>query len=267
MKKVKESVKPVFLIGYILAGCGVILFALNFILGWTFNIALPLVFLVLGVCFLMLSPYWKTKWKWFAFLTIPGATLIAFGVIFLLNILTSDWAAWAYAWLLLLTGIGVGMILANQDQAWTFLITLIGWGLTIASITFFVIFGAIAGGIFIKVFAPILIVLAGIILIGIQRGNILPKNILARLHSSPTTLADADQPVGKMDLIEPLSSREIEVIQLIDQGFSNQQIADKMSIAASTVKTHINNIYGKLGVQTRVQAINRARRLNIIDPH
>ena len=55
--------------------------------------------------------------------------------------------------------------------------------------------------------------------------------------------------------VEP---RELEVLRLIDAGLSNQQIADKLSVAPSTVKTHINNIYGKLGVQTRVQAVTRA---------
>jgi LuxR family maltose regulon positive regulatory protein len=66
-------------------------------------------------------------------------------------------------------------------------------------------------------------------------------------------------------LVEPLSVRELEVLRLIDAGLSNQQIADKLSVAPSTVKTHINNIYGKLGVQTRVQAVTRARELNLLD--
>jgi LuxR family transcriptional regulator, maltose regulon positive regulatory protein len=50
---------------------------------------------------------------------------------------------------------------------------------------------------------------------------------------------------------------------LVEQGLSNQEIAARLNIAASTVKTHINNIYGKLAVQTRTQAIRRARELGL----
>ena len=259
--------KPIQLTGYIMTGIGVILFGANVILGWTLNIALPLVFLVLGTGFLILGSYWERRWKWATFLNIPGTLLIAFGIIFLLNVLTGDWNSWAYAWLLLVAGIGAGLILANRDNSLHPVITLTGWGMTAAGITFFVVFGAIAGGAFIQVMAPILIVLAGFLLIKAPLVSILPESLVKRLHlSSPVT--GGTSPAGEQSpLIEPLSSREIEVLQLIDKGFSNQQIADQLSIAASTVKTHINNIYGKLDVQTRIQAVNRARDLDIIKIH
>src|SRR5206468_708887 len=48
-------------------------------------------------------------------------------------------------------------------------------------------------------------------------------------------------------LVEPLSKRELEVLRLIADGHSNQAIADRLVVAVSTVKRHINNIYGKLG--------------------
>jgi LuxR family transcriptional regulator, maltose regulon positive regulatory protein len=65
-------------------------------------------------------------------------------------------------------------------------------------------------------------------------------------------------------LIEPLSDRELEVLRLIAAGCSNQEIADRLVVALSTVKTHINNTYGKLGVQTRTQAVARARTLGLL---
>ena len=55
----------------------------------------------------------------------------------------------------------------------------------------------------------------------------------------------------------------MEVLGKIISGSSNQAIADEFVIAISTVKTHINNIYGKLGVRSRTQAIARARELDI----
>lgn len=65
-------------------------------------------------------------------------------------------------------------------------------------------------------------------------------------------------------LIEPLSERELEVLRLMADGYSNQGIADELFIALSTVKKHINNIYGKLNTPNRTQAINRARDLDIL---
>ena len=70
---------------------------------------------------------------------------------------------------------------------------------------------------------------------------------------------------AQSSLVEPLSSREIEVLRLIDQGLSNMEIANRLTLAQSTVKTHINNIYSKLEVQTRVQAIKRGQELGLLD--
>jgi LuxR family maltose regulon positive regulatory protein len=65
-------------------------------------------------------------------------------------------------------------------------------------------------------------------------------------------------------LIEPLSERELEVLYLIAAGFSNAEIANKLVIARGTVKRHTNNIYGKLGVQSRTQAVARSRELGLL---
>jgi LuxR family maltose regulon positive regulatory protein len=65
-------------------------------------------------------------------------------------------------------------------------------------------------------------------------------------------------------LVEPLTEREVEVLRLIAAGLSNPEIAEELFIAVSTVKSHVNHIYGKLGVDNRVQAINRARSLALL---
>lgn len=65
-------------------------------------------------------------------------------------------------------------------------------------------------------------------------------------------------------LVEPLTKREREVLQLIYEGLSNQEIAEKLVLALNTVKRHTSNIYGKLGVNSRTQAIARARQLGLI---
>lgn len=65
-------------------------------------------------------------------------------------------------------------------------------------------------------------------------------------------------------LIEPLSERELGVLRLIALGRSNQQIADELILAVGTVKKHLNNIFGKLDVQSRTEAVARARDLDLL---
>jgi len=61
-----------------------------------------------------------------------------------------------------------------------------------------------------------------------------------------------------------LSKRELEILSLLAQGHSNQEIATKLFISLSTVKTHIQNLFEKLDVKRRTQAIEKAKRLNLI---
>jgi LuxR family transcriptional regulator, maltose regulon positive regulatory protein len=65
-------------------------------------------------------------------------------------------------------------------------------------------------------------------------------------------------------LFEPLSEREFEVLALIAGGFANREIATKLFISQGTVKRHINNIYSKLGVSSRTQALVKARVLRLL---
>jgi len=65
-------------------------------------------------------------------------------------------------------------------------------------------------------------------------------------------------------LIEPLTDREMEVLELIVQGMSNKEIADSLNITVNTVKGYVKNIYQKLGVNRRVQVVTRAKELNLI---
>jgi len=71
--------------------------------------------------------------------------------------------------------------------------------------------------------------------------------------------------VTDADWIEPLSERELEVLQLIAEGLSRQEIATKLVLSLNTVKTHARNIYSKLGVNNQMQAVGRARGLGLLD--
>jgi LuxR family maltose regulon positive regulatory protein len=74
----------------------------------------------------------------------------------------------------------------------------------------------------------------------------------------------APLPPGVQPLIEPLTPREREVLQLIAAGRSNPEIAEELVIAVTTVKTHVKNVYGKLQVQRRTEAVARARDLDLL---
>jgi DNA-binding NarL/FixJ family response regulator len=61
-----------------------------------------------------------------------------------------------------------------------------------------------------------------------------------------------------------ITKRELEVLQLMAEGLSNKEIADRLFLSLSTVKSHSNNLFDKLGVQRRTQAIDQGRKLQII---
>ncbi|GCE26821.1 helix-turn-helix transcriptional regulator [Dictyobacter alpinus] len=65
--------------------------------------------------------------------------------------------------------------------------------------------------------------------------------------------------------LEQLSEREFEVLKLIAQGYSNQEIARSLVVAESTIKTHLNNIYSKLNVNSRLQALTKAHAVGLLD--
>lgn len=67
------------------------------------------------------------------------------------------------------------------------------------------------------------------------------------------------------NLIEPLSERELEILQLVNAGLSNSEIAATIIVTVGTVKKHLNNIFGKLGVTSRTQAMVRAREVKLLE--
>jgi predicted ATPase/DNA-binding CsgD family transcriptional regulator len=92
---------------------------------------------------------------------------------------------------------------------------------------------------------------------------------LAALALQPTTMtiqsaAPRRPAMVEQPLIEPLTARELEVLQLIADGLSNQQIADQLILSVGTVKFYTGQIYGKLGVNSRTQAIAQARTLSLL---
>jgi ATP/maltotriose-dependent transcriptional regulator MalT len=73
-----------------------------------------------------------------------------------------------------------------------------------------------------------------------------------------------DATTQREGLFEPLSARELEILRLLSEGLTNEEIAERLTLVVGTVKAHNHHIFGKLGVKNRVQAIARARELKLV---
>lgn len=96
------------------------------------------------------------------------------------------------------------------------------------------------------------LLMAGVplLIVGIVLGRRLDsRRYLARLEQAPES---------------ELTPKELEVLGAVADGLSNQEVADRLYVSLSTIKTHLQSIYSKLDVQRRTQAVERARRLELI---
>jgi LuxR family maltose regulon positive regulatory protein len=95
-------------------------------------------------------------------------------------------------------------------------------------------------------------------LLALLRGERVQEGISPAATSSSSALPPAQS------LLDPLTERELEVLRLIAAGLSNRDIAARLVLALSTVKSYVNTIYGKLQVESRTQAVARARALHLL---
>jgi LuxR family transcriptional regulator, maltose regulon positive regulatory protein len=72
------------------------------------------------------------------------------------------------------------------------------------------------------------------------------------------------QPRHAVELVEPLSEREREILGLVAAGLSNAQIAARLFIGTGTVKTHVSHLFGKLDASSRTQLLAKARILKLL---
>jgi LuxR family maltose regulon positive regulatory protein len=87
---------------------------------------------------------------------------------------------------------------------------------------------------------------------------------LLAAFAPPAVMAQSKTSQLKSTMDEPLSQRELEVLQLIAQGLSNREISERLFLALNTVKGHNRKIFAKLQVQRRTEAVARARELELL---
>jgi LuxR family transcriptional regulator, maltose regulon positive regulatory protein len=104
------------------------------------------------------------------------------------------------------------------------------------------------------------------VLEALQRGRLdppIPAHYIRKLLAATERNASGAA-LSAAGLPEPLSERELEVLQLVAAGKSNRRIASELFVSVGTVKTHLNNAYRKLDAHSRTQAVARARELNLL---
>ena len=100
--------------------------------------------------------------------------------------------------------------------------------------------------------------------LGIWAGNKLTRNKRTPPAAAPPERDIPFQP--REEILEKLgiTPREYEVLELVAQGLSNQEIADRLFVSLNTVKTHASNVFSKLDAQRRTQAIQKAQTLGLL---
>jgi LuxR family maltose regulon positive regulatory protein len=98
---------------------------------------------------------------------------------------------------------------------------------------------------------------------GIALGYV-AKLLAAFGAEAPILSAPSPPRLPAQPLIEPVSDRELEVLQLLADGLTNQEIAQALHVSINTIKTHLKTIYGKLGVHNRREATARAKKLGLL---
>ena len=92
------------------------------------------------------------------------------------------------------------------------------------------------------------------------------ERLISAFASSPPRDSGAPAvPIAtRVELVEPLTAREVEVLQHLDQRYSDKEIAQMLGVSSFTVRAHARSIYGKLDVNNRREAVSRAKAIGML---
>lgn len=148
-----------------LIGLGIVFLVFNFIPGTSFAQTWPVIFLVLAAGFIMPAVIAEDAKRGLAALAIPGTLFLGLGLLFLYNTLSGDWAAWAYAWLLIPAFVGLGLLVASWIGGWGQPVKEAGVWLLIIHGAAFGLFATLFGTSFLKAFGASALILGGVLML------------------------------------------------------------------------------------------------------
>jgi hypothetical protein len=153
---------------------GAVFLILNFIPDVGFEELWPVIFFVTALGFYLPAVIWPESRRGLAALYIPGSMLLVMGAAFLYNTLSGDWGVWAFAWLLIPLGIGLGMTLAAWVGSWNQPVGEVGIWIMVLNAVGFGLFGTLFGEPFIKAFGSGMVLAGGVLMLlrGYLRGRI-----------------------------------------------------------------------------------------------
>ena len=156
--------------GSLIAGVGLVLLGalficINLIPGFSLARTWPVIFFVIAFAFFLPGLAWPDSRRGLAALYIPGTILFVLGLIFLFNTLTNNWFVWAFAWILIPAGVGLGLILASWAGKWSHSIYLVGAWMALISVAIFAVFAALFGDMVLKLSGAGIMVLMGIFML------------------------------------------------------------------------------------------------------
>jgi ATP/maltotriose-dependent transcriptional regulator MalT len=86
----------------------------------------------------------------------------------------------------------------------------------------------------------------------------------AYIQTILAAFGETDKALKAQPMVEAVSAREVEILRLLAEGLSNQEIADRLVIGVGTAKSHVHHILEKLGGSNRMQAVSKARELGLL---
>ena len=156
-----ESKRGSVFIGTLLILLGAMLSLFTFIPGLSIGRAWPLIFFILAAGFILPPFIWPQSRQGLSGLLIPGIILAVLGFIFLYCSLTDDWAFWAFAWILIPSSVGLGLVLAASVGGWSRVVFWVGIWMLAISLAIFGLFASLFGSPLIQVAGAALVILAG----------------------------------------------------------------------------------------------------------
>lgn len=152
-------------LGFLLIGLGAIFLILNLV-GLDTRKSWPIIFYLLAAGFFAPAFLFPQHRRGLAGMFIPGGIMLALGLIFTYNVLANDFAVWAYAWLLIPAGVGVGLLAGDLFGGWGDGSRSAGLWLLAANTGLFALFATLFGrNEFIRIAGPALIIFAGILIL------------------------------------------------------------------------------------------------------